>query len=1172
MNRPLYIVLLMIGLAHYSSTSAQTETIPGERVQDLHQDHTKFAENKEPPHADFFPYGSLEIAREGIPENSTRYKSLNGEWKFHFVKSPKDRIRNFFDPNLDDSEWGTIPVPGNWEVHGYDHPIYLDERYPFTTKWPAAPEDYNPVGTYRHRFEIDPYWEGQEIILHFAGAKSAMYLYCNGHYVGYSQGSKTPAEFNLTPFLEEGENMIAIQMYRWSDASYLESQDMLRMSGIEREVYLYARPKVHIRDFHISAELSQDLTNGLLHVDVELENCSKRSVKRGINFELRDQNEVIYQNYKKIRLKPGKIDTLSFDWIISQVRHWTAETPNLYDLSIQIFTDQEPDKRAQFIEKKIGFRSLNFAGPRLLLNGKPIYIKGVNRHETDPYTGHVVSKESMEKDIRLMKEHNINAVRSSHYPNHPYWYDLCDQYGLYVIDEANIESHPLAIDENTQIGNEMSWLPAHLDRVQRMYYRDRNHPSIIIWSLVNEAGTGKVFESTYAWLKEQDKSRPVQYEPAGKADYTDIFCPMYPRPSYLEAYGKGNPSKPGIMIEYCHAMGNSVGNLQDYWDIIERYPALQGGFIWDWVDQSLEYKDESGRPYLAYGHDYHPDLPTDGNFLNNGLVDPYRNPHPHLNEVKKVYQPAAFAWNQEDHTLSLTNKRIFRKMTNVEVRERIIENGQVIHEERTPIINLDPQGTQILNLIRAPFSKGTEHILLATLVLAEDEGLLKKGHEIAFEQFILQEYQALALEKDVALSLELTQSEGRFLLANQATQMEIDQESGELLSWKYQGETVTEAPIRPNFWRAPTDNDLGNGMHEWAKLWKTATEEAKAHLIKAPEQFEKGIRFEIKYELPGQAAEVMVNYTLLNGGQLDVDLTFYPLADSLPNIPRLGMSLTLSNDFTATSWYGRGPFETYWDRKSAGKIGVYAGLIEDQFHPYARPQETGNKTDLRWMEVGTERLSLTVHPSDGQLFQGSVWPFSGTELDNARQYIPLKVNSAGVMPIIFAQAIMFIPATVAQFFPESSFWTSTGALFSDFTGVVYNVAFGLLIVIFTYFYTAIVINPNDIADNLKRQGGFIPGVKPGKKTAEYIDTILSRITLPGSIALAFVAVFPAFASAFGVSQSFSQFFGGTSLLIMIGVVLDTLQQVESYLLMRHYDGLMRQGRIRRTQGAPGVSI
>jgi beta-galactosidase len=968
-----------------------------DRIQDLHSDHTVFAVNKLAPRADFFAYESSELARANILDSSQRYLSLNGTWKFHWSRSPKKRAKNFYRTDLDDSQWGNIPVPANWEVEGYGHPIYLDERYPFTTSWPDAPEDYNPVGSYRKTFSIPPEWTGQQIILHLAGAKSAMYLYLNGQFVGYSQGSKTPAEFDITPFVHPGENLLAIQMYRWSDASYLESQDMLRMSGIEREVYLYMKPTLSLVDFQVGVGLDSTYRDGLFRLQAAIENRSGEARSCEWHVQLRDGKQVVFEDQQNMEVPPGAIAGLSSETVLKEVKQWSAELPQLYTLHIRVTDSADPQNR-QFIEKLIGFRSVEIKDSQLLVNGRAITIRGVNRHETDPYTGHVVSRASMEKDIRLMKQHNINAVRSSHYPNHPYWYDLCDLYGLYVIDEANIESHPLALDESTQLGNEMSWLPAHQERVERMYYRDRNHPSIIIWSLGNEAGEGEVFRSLYQWLKGLDRSRPVQYEPAVNEYYTDIFCPMYPRPETLETYGKSNPDRPAIMIEYAHAMGNSVGNLQDYWDIIDRYPVLQGGFIWDWVDQALEYRDEQGNPYLAYGHDYHPNLPTDGNFLNNGLMDPYRNPHPHLFEVKKVYQPAGFQWDPKKQVLQITNKKVFADLKDMGLQWILLENGVNIQQGKSEAIQIPPGKSKSYGIGLVPFKPGKEYILRAQLKLIKPCGLLDAGHELAFEQFILQRYVAPGFGGIKGESYELDMREDRIHIQNKDTRLILNRASGEIMHWSHGGELITDQAIRPNFWRPPTDNDLGNGMLQWAAIWKRATSEASPHLTDPPTVTPHGISFALEYLLPEDMAYVNIAYLLSRDGKLRVDYLFAPLQDSLPPIPRLGMYLTLPPSFTESSWYGRGPHETYWDRKTSGKIGIHSGPVEEQFHRYPRPQETGNKTDIRWMQASGKNISLTVHMGDDQLLNGSIWPFSTSELE----YVAGKGggrSASGLVPV-----------------------------------------------------------------------------------------------------------------------------------------------------------------------------
>ena len=947
--------------------------------QEYHYNHKIFEENKLAPRATFFAFENQKISKK---ENSKRFFNLNGDWNFHWVKDPKKRPTTFQHIDFDDSEWKTIPVPANWEVEGFGNPIYLDERYPFTTKWPNAPTDYNPVGTYRKVINLTKEFLSEDIILHFAGAKSAMYVYINGEYVGYSQGSKTPAEFNITKHLKEGKNLIALQMFRWSDASYLESQDMLRMSGIERDVYLYTRPKIYVSDYHAKTTLDNSYKNGIFNGIISITNNSEKEASKEIKVSINNE----FNTSKNVTISANSTLNFKVDEIINNVKSWSAETPNLYDLSISLDN--------QFINKKIGFKRVEIKNSQVLINGKPIYIRGVDRHETDPFTGHVVSKKSMEKDIKLMKQNNINAVRSAHYPNDPYWLELCDKYGLYVVDEANIESHPLAIDKKTQIGNEMSWLPAHLMRTKRMYYRDRNHVSIYSWSLGNEAGEGEIFKETYKWLKKQDSNRIVQYEPAGKEDYTDLYCPMYPKPEYLIKHGKSNSDKPSIMIEYAHAMGNSVGNLQDYWDIIEKYNNLQGGFIWDWVDQSLEYKDKNGKPYLAYGHDYHPDLPTDGNFLNNGLVDPYRNPHPHLSEVKKVYEPVHFNY-LGNGIIEIENKNFFADFSDKSLQLKLLVDGKEHILKKDISLNIKPQSKVKMHFPEIPdmFIPESEFILEVNLIQKKGTNMLPEGHEIAWEQILLQKRNKIDNhhKKNGLKIAESTIHE----IYDEKTLLHIDKKTGEILNWSFKHQELTTQPIKPNFWRPPTDNDLGNGMDKWAQIWQKATYNYTSSLIKKPSESKNGINFKVAYQLPNSEAKIIVNYTINSLGVLKVDYTFSPTKNNLPNIPRLGMYLTLHKDFEDVSWYGKGPLESYWDRKSGQKIGLYSGKIKDQFHRYSRPQETGNKTDVRWMQVSSKKIHLKV--TSNQLLNSSVWPFNMKELDfNSNE---AAKSASGLVPV-----------------------------------------------------------------------------------------------------------------------------------------------------------------------------
>ncbi|MCD4731221.1 MAG: DUF4981 domain-containing protein [Bacteroidales bacterium] len=609
--------------------------------QDL-ENPRMFGQNKVLPHSYFIPFPDEQSAMNLANEDSPFYKSLSGIWKFNWVSDPANKPTEFMKPEYNVNDWDDIPVPSNWELEGYGIPIYVNQPYEWTEdpNPPYVPHEYNPVGSYRRSFEVPENWEDKEVFIHLGAVKSAFYIWINGKYAGYSQGSKTPAEWNITEFLQSGENIVALQIYRWSDGSYLECQDFWRISGIERDVFLYATPKVYIRDFFVKSTLTNDYRNGLFNLHVDVHNKTQYVDDYKILVQILDSSQnIIFDKNKDITFTSTGDAFANYNQIINDPLKWTAETPNLYTLLISL---QQDNKIIETVKHSIGFRTSEIKNAQLLVNGKAVLLKGVNRHEHDPVTGHLISRESMEQDIRLMKENNINAVRTSHYPDDPYWYELCDKYGLYVIDEANIESHGMGYGARS-LAKDPAWMDAHLDRIVRMVERDKNHPSIIIWSMGNEAGDGINFTAGYKWIHARDDSRPVHYERAGLGLNSDIYCPMYASIGHIENYARKQPEKPLILCEYAHAMGNSTGNLQDYWDVIEKYDALQGGFIWDWVDQGLLKTDENGVDYFAYGGDYGPeDVPSDGNFCANGLVSADRKPHPALAEVKKVYQNIQF--------------------------------------------------------------------------------------------------------------------------------------------------------------------------------------------------------------------------------------------------------------------------------------------------------------------------------------------------------------------------------------------------------------------------------------------------------------------------------------------------------------------------------------------------
>jgi beta-galactosidase len=946
------------------------------------QNHEVFGINKLPPHASGPNYPNARQARQGDPEQSPWHQSLDGQWKFHWVRMPAEAPDGFELPGYDDSNWDEIPVPANWEVEGYGHAIYLDERYPFQSRWPEVPTDYNPTGFYRTDFELDPGWNEKKVHLIFGGARSALYLWVNGKKAGFSQGAKTPAEFDITPYLQAGTNSIAVRIHRWSDASYLESQDMLRMSGIERSVYLEAMPYSHFSDIFIRAGLENDYLKGKLEFDTSIANESGQILAYQLHWSLLDpvvDHVEVASGNRSFELAAGQNKTLNFEQKLPAIKPWTAETPKLYTLLLEL--RDSAGKILTAWSEDIGFRTIEIQDGQLKVNGRPITIRGVNRHETHPETGHVVSQKTMLQDILLMKRNNINAVRSAHYPNDPHWYDLTDRYGLWVIDEANIESHPLAISEKTQLGKQMSWLPAHLDRTRRMVERDKNHPSIIIWSLGNEAGEGKIFEATYQWIKQRDATRPVQYEPAGDASYTDIYCPMYAPISRLLEYAASSPTRPAIMIEYAHAMGNSVGNLADYWQAIESHPSLQGGFIWDWVDQSLAFRDSRDRRYWAYGHDYHPDLPTDGNFLNNGLVDPDRQPHPHFYEVGKVYQPVTFsALNLAEARFEVSNRYDFISLDHLAFRWELLKNGRQLAVGRfdVPETGAGQSSTVELELPELPVIAGVEYHLTLKAMQKIASPVFIAGEQIAWEQFALGEAPARAWNL-AGSGVTLEETEQSFVVRSDELRLVFAKSDGSISSYRHHGqELLTSGPV-PNLWRPPTDNDLGNGMPSWAAPWKAAGPGRVLYTIEATLE-DQLVRISTVFTLQNTASLLSIDYQVDGSGSILVEAALQPGSKDLPKLPRFGLQLTLPARYNQVEWFGRGPHESYSDRKTSAAVGVYSSTAAEMFHRYSRPQETGNLTDVRWMAV-TDDTGQGWLVEGEQVLNASVWPFAMDALE-----------------------------------------------------------------------------------------------------------------------------------------------------------------------------------------------
>jgi beta-galactosidase len=919
------------------------------------------------PHAWFIPFPDSKSMEGKRSLESPWCKLLNGNWKFFWSKCPADRPVDFYKKEFDFSSWKEIPVPSDWQMQGYDYPIYVNIQYPFKADPPFIPKDYNPVGSYIQTFSVPAEWKDKRVVLHFGGVNSAAYYWLNGGRLGYSEDSKTPVEFDITGYLKEGGNTMAVEVYRWSDGSYLEDQDFFRLSGIERDVFLYATPKVHIYDYFVQTDLINNYTDGTLFVTVDLKN-SNPGLKSGdyaVELKLLDKNNTeAGAGKQKIQINALESAHASFKVSVKSPSKWTAETPNLYSLLISL--KDKSGKEEEALTSKIGFRKVEILNKQLCINGKPIYIKGVNRHEHDEYNGHVIGEEGMLKDIELLKQFNLNAVRTCHYPNSPRWYELCDEYGLYVVDEANVESHGMGYDLDKTLGNNPDWLDAHMDRTIRMVERDKNHPSVIIWSLGNEAGNGSNFYATYNWIKKRDFTRPVQYERAEMDRNTDIFCPMYMPAAQMEIYAKMNHDKPLIQCEYAHSMGNSVGDFQDYWNVIEKYPSLQGGFIWDWVDQGIAQVDNNGRKFWAYGGDFGPaNVPSDNNFCDNGLISADRRPHPTLYEVKKVYQNIKFkALDLMDGQFEIRNNFIFTALDKYNFDYSIEENGVLILNKNLPAFNLIPGASEPVSIDLSDLSirPNSEYFIIFRARQRVAEGMIPAGHIIAYEQFRLPYMSIIPPVFKSPGRLSCTTGKPGTTISGQSFSVSFDS-LGWLCSYKLAGQELVKTPLKPNFWRAPIDNDYGNNMPDRLKIWKEAGN--KLFLISFTVRQVSSELLEVSslYNIADVKGTWTGSYTIHSDGRIEVNNTFTTADKSLPEIPRIGMRWRLGQEFSNMDYYGRGPWENYQDRKTSALISRYSEKVADQIFLYVRPQENNYRTDIRW-------FSLTDNSGKGLLVAG----------------------------------------------------------------------------------------------------------------------------------------------------------------------------------------------------------
>jgi beta-galactosidase len=944
--------------------------------------------NKTEPHCSLLPYPDDRLALENEKESSPYYISLNGKWKFKWVERPADRPGNFFLPEYNDSQWDLMPVPANWELLGYGVPIYVNIPYEWTRNPdpPHVPHDYNPVGSYRTTFEIPEAWNGGEIFIQFGAVKSAFYIWVNGQKVGYSEDSKTPAEFDITQYIKTGKNLLAIEVYRWSDGSYFECQDMWRISGIERDVYLFSTPAVHIRDYFVLAGLMNNYKDGHLKIEAELANhMGRKSETHSLEAILyaADNETVVAEFSGETKVKKNGSSTILFEQDLPGILPWSAEAPNLYTLVLQL--KNELGVATEAVSCKVGFRTSEVKDGQYLVNGKVILMKGVNRHEHDPVTAHVISRESMIRDIELMKQNNINTVRTCHYPDDPFWYELCDQYGLYVIDEANIESHGMGYDPDRTLGNNPAYKKAHLARVEAMVERDKNHPSVVMWSMGNEAGDGVNFDTCFNWIHMRDASRPVHYERAELRRNTDIYCPMYPDIEYLEDYASQPRERPLIMCEYSHSMGNSTGNLQDYWDVIEKNRQLQGGSIWDWVDQGFLQKNQDGEAYFAYGGDFGPPgMPSDSNFCTNGLVLPDRTPHPALFEVKKVYQYIKILPEDiENGQIRIKNMYDFLDLSHVDVKWALMANGHPFIQGVIEKPDVKP-GEEKVFTISAPKitpAPGTEYFFDFHVVTRQAYTLIPKGFEIASEQIQLPWFSPLEPFPHKA-SLEIVWSPDKKFLDIVGISMTIrfNTTDGTITSWMHEGkELISQGPY-PNYWRGPTDNDHGNRMQKRLAVWKEASHRRMVKQFKVWQPDPRVVHCAVEFALMGARVIHKIEYIMLGTGDVIIKSSMDPGAAELPELPRFGINLKIPAEFDQVKWFGRGPFENYCDRNTAALVGLYESSADQMFFPYVRPQESGTRTDVRWAALTNgagEGLLITGEP----YFSFSALPYTMDDLD-----------------------------------------------------------------------------------------------------------------------------------------------------------------------------------------------
>ena len=913
------------------------------------------------PRAAFFAYETENLAKADQKARSERYLSLEGKWKFNFSKDHDKAPRDFYSLKYDDSQWTDFPVPGILELNGYGDAIYSNNGYPWRTQFrpepPFVEERNNYTGSYRKMVTVPADWKGERIYLHVGSATSNLMVWVNGKFVGYSEDSKVSAEFDLTKYLTPGkENLIAMQVMRWCDGSYLEDQDFWRFTGIAREVYLYARPQAHIADLFITPDLVNNYQDGTLEVKLNAVGAKGETVM----FSLKDKEgkEVAAQT-----AKVGGNGEVKINFDIKNPLKWTAETPNLYTLYTTLMDGKQV---AEVVPQRVGFRKVEIKNAQVLVNGQPVLFKGANRHELDPVTGYVVSMDRMLEDIRVMKELNINAVRTCHYPNDPRWYELCDIYGIYMVAEANIESHGMGYGDKT-LAKEPTYEKAHLERNESKIKIYKNHPSIIFWSVGNEAGYGPNFEKAYDLVKAYDPSRPCQYEQAGQNGKTDIFCPMYYDYGGCDKYSQGDNPRPLIQCEYAHAMGNSMGGFKEYWDMVRKYPKYQGGFIWDFVDQGLRVKNKQGKTIYAYGGDFGRYPTSDHNFNCNGIINPDRKPNPHANEVRYYYQNIwATAKDLKVGEVEVYNENFFKSLDDVELQWTLESEGKVLANGRNAL-DIPAQQKRVVKLdgYSLPADVKGEVVLNLDFVLKKAEPMLDAGYAVAREQFVVNPYTFPTMESVLAVTsgkydtrkVEKEEKVAWVTLSAGNTSVTFNHWNGWIDYLDVDGKPMLEEgyAITPDFWRAPTDNDYGAGTQRKLHAWKNPEMKMKSFKVVENEgKAEKGV--EVVYDMPSVEATLTMTYTLTPAGELVVNeaMTVNKDAKHKPELMRYGMQLVMPKAYNMLTYYGKGPGENYIDRNNGDRLGVYDAKVADQYWGYVRPQESGNKTEVRYWQVKDE--------------------------------------------------------------------------------------------------------------------------------------------------------------------------------------------------------------------------